>query len=95
MHSTVFTVRFRVCRSTIFVSHTHSINFVNYSVMEINTFHLYHRTECFCGHSMPEHTIKLADPECNYKCSGDSKQLCGGYFTISIFETGIKRKKFV
>lgn len=49
------------------------------------------RTECFCGHTIPETTIKLPDPECNYKCSGDSKQLCGGYFTINIFETGIKR----
>lgn len=50
------------------------------------------RTECFCGHSISENAAKLPDPECNYKCSGDPKQLCGGYFTMNIFETGIKRK---
>lgn len=55
----------------------------------------FYRTECFCGNSISEDAIKLPDPECNYKCSGDSKQLCGGYFTISIFETGIKSKKYI
>lgn len=49
-----------------------------------------HSTECFCGNVIPEESVKLSDPQCNYKCSGDAKQLCGGYFTISIFETGIK-----
>lgn len=56
----------------------------------MNEFVLPHSTECFCGNVIPEGSIKLSDPQCNYKCSGDGKQLCGGYFTISIFETGIK-----
>lgn len=47
------------------------------------------RTECFCGHNEPLAKYKLPDPECNYKCSGDSKQICGGYFTINVYETGI------
>lgn len=55
-------------------------------------FYFLHRTECFCGNTIPEDTVKLPDPQCNHKCSGDSKQICGGYFTVSIFETGIKRK---
>lgn len=54
-------------------------------------FQHFRRTECFCGNSIPDDTVKLPDPECNYKCSGDQKQLCGGYFTINVFETGIKR----
>lgn len=50
------------------------------------------RTECFCGNTIPEDAIKLPDPDCNYKCSGDAKQSCGGYFTISIYETGVRSK---
>lgn len=48
-------------------------------------------TECFCGNSEPPVTSKLPDPECNYKCIGDAKQICGGYFTINIYETGISK----
>lgn len=47
------------------------------------------RTECFCGHNEPLAKYKLPDPDCNYKCSGDAKQICGGYFTINVYETGI------
>lgn len=54
-----------------------------------------HSTECFCGNVIPEESVKLSDPQCNYKCSGDAKQLCGGYFTISIFETGIKSNSLI
>lgn len=41
--------------------------------------------------------MKLPDPECNHKCSGDAKHLCGGYFTMNVFETGIasEYKSFV
>lgn len=53
-------------------------------------FLISHSTECFCGNVISAESVKLSDPQCNYKCSGDAKQLCGGYFTISIFETGIK-----
>lgn len=48
-------------------------------------------TECFCGNTEPPVTAKLPDPECNYKCIGDPKQICGGYFTINVYETGISK----
>ncbi|KAJ6642112.1 Xylosyltransferase oxt [Pseudolycoriella hygida] len=48
-------------------------------------------TQCFCGHNEPLAKYKLPDPECNYKCSGDAKQICGGYFTINVYETGISK----
>lgn len=52
------------------------------------------RSECFCGNTLPEENRKVPDPECNYKCSGDQKQICGGYFTINVYETGI-RSEFI
>lgn len=50
------------------------------------------RTECFCGNTEPAVAAKLPDPDCNHKCSGESKQICGGFFTMNIFETGIASK---
>lgn len=67
------------------------MNLLENFIKKKNVFQFF-RTECFCGNTIPETTVKLPDPECNYKCSGDSKHLCGGYFTINIFETGIKRE---
>uniref|UniRef100_A0A2M4AJX4 protein xylosyltransferase n=1 Tax=Anopheles triannulatus TaxID=58253 RepID=A0A2M4AJX4_9DIPT len=47
--------------------------------------------ECFCGEVTPKVEAKLPDSSCNMKCTGDSKQVCGGYFTMNIYETGIRR----
>lgn len=98
MHTTVSAIGIRLCWCSIFVSQIgqyFDIEFFeiwwNVSLHICDFIHVF-RTECFCGNSIPDNTVKLPDPECNYKCSGDTKQLCGGYFTISIFETGIKRK---
>lgn len=45
--------------------------------------------ECFCGHSQPPSTAKLADSSCNMLCPGSSGDVCGGYFTMNVYETGI------
>lgn len=51
--------------------------------------------ECFCGNSAPPSTVQLADSSCNMKCPGGSDtttedaSICGGYFTMNVFETGI------
>ncbi|XP_018325913.1 xylosyltransferase oxt isoform X2 [Agrilus planipennis] len=47
--------------------------------------------ECFCGTDKPPSSAKLPDSSCNMKCSGNVNKVCGGYFTINVFETGIKR----
>lgn len=49
--------------------------------------------ECFCGMEEPAQTSRLPDSSCNMKCPGDSKQSCGGYLTINVFHTGIKKFK--
>lgn len=47
--------------------------------------------ECFCGNDEPPSTSKIPDSSCNMKCPGDNHATCGGYFTINIFQTGIKK----
>ncbi|XP_014216073.1 xylosyltransferase oxt [Copidosoma floridanum] len=49
--------------------------------------------ECFCGKEKPSKINLLSDSSCNMKCPGDPKQRCGGYLTINVFSTGIKRFK--
>lgn len=53
---------------------------------------LQYSTECFCGNSEPLIDSKLPDSSCNMKCPSDQKSICGGYFTMNIYETGIASK---
>ncbi|CRL07323.1 CLUMA_CG020302, isoform A [Clunio marinus] len=46
-------------------------------------------TECFCGNKEPNINTKLPDSSCNMKCPAEPKFICGGYFTINIYGTGI------
>uniref|UniRef100_A0A1B0BVC3 protein xylosyltransferase n=1 Tax=Glossina palpalis gambiensis TaxID=67801 RepID=A0A1B0BVC3_9MUSC len=47
--------------------------------------------ECFCGTDAPPSTAKLPDSSCSMKCSGDAHEVCGGYYAINIYETGIAK----
>ncbi|CAH0548155.1 unnamed protein product [Brassicogethes aeneus] len=48
--------------------------------------------ECFCGHNEPPSTSKLPDSSCNMKCPVENTpDTCGGYYTINVYETGIKK----
>ncbi|GJQ70820.1 oxt [Trypoxylus dichotomus] len=48
-------------------------------------------TECFCGNDEPSPSLKLPDSSCNMKCPSDSHQVCGGYCTMNIYYTGVKK----
>ncbi|XP_053953163.1 xylosyltransferase oxt [Anastrepha ludens] len=48
-------------------------------------------TECFCGANPPPLSVKLPDTSCNMKCSGNPREICGGYFSINVYETGIAK----
>ncbi|KAK6630884.1 hypothetical protein RUM44_003054 [Polyplax serrata] len=48
-------------------------------------------TECFCGVEEPPIKARLPDSSCNKKCPTDPSFTCGGYLTINIYETGIKK----
>ncbi|XP_030765815.1 xylosyltransferase oxt [Sitophilus oryzae] len=47
--------------------------------------------ECFCGSDEPLPSSKIPDSSCNMKCPADSHSTCGGYYTINIYQTGIKK----
>lgn len=49
-------------------------------------------SECFCGTDVPPDSAKLSDSTCNMKCSGSVQEVCGGYFAMNIYETGIESK---
>ncbi|KAF7270775.1 hypothetical protein GWI33_016280 [Rhynchophorus ferrugineus] len=48
-------------------------------------------SECFCGSEEPVLSSKIPDSSCNMKCPGDPHATCGGYYTINIYQTGIKK----
>ena len=41
---------------------------------------------CLCGNSYGK--FGTAD-NCNYKCTGDSSKICGGYNSNSVYGTGL------
>ncbi|KAG6462694.1 hypothetical protein O3G_MSEX013426 [Manduca sexta] len=48
-------------------------------------------SECFCGDTAPPISAKLADDLCDMKCPANPSKMCGGYFTMNIFETGLTK----
>lgn len=50
---------------------------------------LEYRFECWCGDYKYTEHAKLPDSECTSRCSGDLKPLCGGFWRLAIYTTGI------
>lgn len=48
--------------------------------------------ECFCGFDAPPSSAKLPDSSCNMKCLGNAKEICGGFYAMNVYETGIASK---
>ncbi|VVC86735.1 unnamed protein product [Leptidea sinapis] len=48
-------------------------------------------TECFCGDIAPPSNAKISEKSCDMKCPGDQNQVCGGYFTMNVYETGLDK----
>ncbi|KAL7783416.1 glycoside hydrolase family 3 protein [Trichoderma ceciliae] len=43
--------------------------------------------QCFCGHAiLPPGGSPIPESSCNYGCEGNSTLMCGGYWTINIYE---------
>ncbi|EDV96821.1 GH16481 [Drosophila grimshawi] len=47
--------------------------------------------ECFCGFDAPPSSAKLPDSSCNMKCVGNAKEICGGFYAMNVYETGIAK----
>ena len=43
-------------------------------------------SQCFCGNTAPAATNKIANEECDMKCSGDSNYMCGGSWKMNVYE---------
>ncbi|XP_026762839.2 xylosyltransferase oxt [Galleria mellonella] len=48
-------------------------------------------SECFCGENPPPPSASIADDLCDMKCPGDNSKVCGGYFTMNVYETGLAK----
>jgi hypothetical protein len=49
---------------------------------------LQYSTQCFAGNSVGYNSV--SDSECNFACSGDSTQKCGGSWRNSVYATGVQ-----
>ncbi|KAM3966214.1 xylosyltransferase oxt [Aphomia sociella] len=48
-------------------------------------------SECFCGENPPPPTASVVSDLCDMKCPGDHSKICGGYFTMNVYETGLAK----
>lgn len=48
-----------------------------------------YRSECLCGNQQPSNLLKIEDSNCNFPCSGDTNQFCGGRWKMGIYSTGM------
>ena len=49
---------------------------------------LEYRYECFCGDFYYDKYGKVSDHECNETCPGNSSQICGGPWKLSVYDAG-------
>lgn len=47
------------------------------------------RKECFCGDTIPSSDDALSESECDSRCAGDSNEICGGGWRLSLYATGL------
>ncbi|KAI0120937.1 WSC domain-containing protein [Xylariales sp. AK1849] len=47
-----------------------------------------YKTQCFCGNTIAEDRVAANGTlgQCDFKCGGDGKQICGGYGWISVYQ---------
>lgn len=53
--------------------------------------------QCFCGQNLLETSVKIKRSHCNMSCPANTpsylnSKLCGGYFAIDIYKTGLSSK---
>ncbi|CAN0199427.1 unnamed protein product [Ectocarpus sp. 12 AP-2014] len=48
-------------------------------------FGMQYGRECFCGGSSTDLLEHGESSACNYECPGDSDQVCGGFYAMSVY----------
>ena len=78
-------------RNDFFSNHVTSIYLTDFYLKLLGYVYagMQHANECFCGASenATRHG-KVADDECNYNCSGNTEEMCGGYYRCSLWKYG-------
>jgi len=47
-------------------------------------------THCFCGNQADNPTVTIGSTnDCNTVCGGNTSQICGGHWALSIYKLGI------
>ncbi|XP_060070005.1 uncharacterized protein LOC132550023 [Ylistrum balloti] len=49
-----------------------------------------YRTQCFCGDNHDRHSL-ATESDCNSPCGGNSKEICGGTWRVSVYGTGVRQ----
>ena len=49
-----------------------------------NLYSLEYYGECYCGASVAG--VQVPDSQCNYPCSGNSSEACGGSYILSVYQ---------
>ncbi|KFM65020.1 hypothetical protein X975_15379, partial [Stegodyphus mimosarum] len=47
--------------------------------------------ECFCGKEKPHEQFRLKDNFCDMECPQNSIEICGGYFAMNVYHTGLPK----
>ncbi|XP_013776191.1 xylosyltransferase oxt-like isoform X1 [Limulus polyphemus] len=47
--------------------------------------------ECFCGREPPPESMKIDESECNMACPKNLSLVCGGYFSMNVYATGLPK----
>ena len=70
---------------TCFLKHKIIFNLIQIFINSLSS------TQCFCGNwgQRPSPEDSRSKSECNYKCTGDQSQICGGDWRNSVYETGL------
>jgi len=42
-------------------------------------------SQCFCGSELAAGYIQAPGTDCNYTCTGDASQLCGGFWRLNLY----------
>lgn len=43
-------------------------------------------SECWCSHFLSDMSAELGDEECDLPCDGDAEHICGGSWSLSVYE---------
>ncbi|QIW97506.1 hypothetical protein AMS68_003024 [Peltaster fructicola] len=62
---------------------TATCNSLGYSIAGVE-----YSSQCFCGNTLTYKAQQVIDSSCNFQCSGNTNETCGGFSRMSVFSRG-------